>query len=327
MTDAPRVPPQISRNDENPFNDEGADTIVRSTTDNVDFRVYKAFLSIASPVFRDMFALPQSQVALGFSAAYMEDGLHIVPLDEDQETLGALLKMCYPTWMVRDCEPLLPTIERVLAVFTAAKKYAMDGVEQEARAALVASHLIEPDPLRVFALAVRDNLYQEAKICARYTLRTPVLGNMYKPELEYITAGAYHRLQEYHVRCGVAAQGVIGQLKDVRWIINETTTWFECSVCRGNSVVVISGGRRKWVAKWWVEFMVEASNALRERPSGMTVGIDSEVVHKAIEKASTCVTCRSRVFREMREFCSTFSAEVDKATETVRFCLYVLPVH
>ncbi|KAJ7334295.1 hypothetical protein DFH08DRAFT_939861 [Mycena albidolilacea] len=315
----PSFPPpaqKITCNNENPFNDEGADIIVRSVTDNVDFRVHKTFLSVASSVFRDMLSLPQSepQLGSGFSAEFMKDGLHIVTLDEDEETLSTLLRMCYPGWMLMDCGPLFPTIERVLAVFTAATKYAMDGVERAVRAVLVSPRFVEPDPLRVFALAVRHGLYEEARICARYTLRTPVLGKPYKPELECITAGAYHRLQEYHVRCGAAAQRV-GQ--DVRWITNETWVWFECSPCRGNTAVVMAGERRKWVARWWADFLAEASNALRERPSGATVAINSEVVNTAVERASTCATCRSRAFREMHQFCGLFAAEADKATETV----------
>jgi hypothetical protein len=287
--------------------------------------VHKAFLSVASAVFRDMFSLPQSeaQVPSGFSAGDMKDGLHIVTLEENKETLGSLLRMCYPRWMVVDCGPLLPSIERVLAVFEAAKKYAMDGVEREARAAFVAPRLVEPDPLRGFALALKHGLYDEAKICARYTLCMPVLKMEYTPELENITAGAYYRLQEYHVRCGAASQSV-GQ--DVRWITSEAWVWFECSLCRGNSVVVMAGERRKWVAKWWADFMLEATSALRERPSGATVAINSDVVYTALEKASAChATCRSRVYREMSRFCGLFAAEVDKATAAVSFpCFYIL---
>ncbi|KAJ6581662.1 hypothetical protein B0H19DRAFT_930117 [Mycena capillaripes] len=294
----------ITCNNDAPFDDETADVICRSLPDNIDFRVHKSFLSVASPFFKDMFSLPQSE----------DTDLQVVPFQEDKETLGTLLRMCYPHWTLLDCQPLFSTIERVLAVFTAARKYAMDGVEREVRAVLVDPHFVEPEPLRVFALAVKHLLYDEAKVCARYTLRLPVLGMDYTSELQHITAEAYYRLQEYHVRCGVVAQGV-GQ--DVRWITSETWVWFECSLCRGNTAMVMAGQRRKWVTKWWADFITEASTALRERPSASTVGIDSDVVHTAMEKASACTTCRSRLFREMRRFCSLFAAEVDKAIGTV----------
>ncbi|KAJ7117845.1 hypothetical protein C8R44DRAFT_708179 [Mycena epipterygia] len=302
-------------NNEDPFNDVAADIIVRSSTDNVDFRVHKAFLAIASPVFRDMLSLPQpGDIQTDASGVHMKDGLHIVPVDEDKATLGTLLRMCYPAWMLLDCEQLFPTTEILLAVFVAARKYAMDGIERQVRAELVAPRFIDPNPLRIYALAVQHGLFDEAKICAKYTLRTPVLGRDYIAELESITAGAYHRLQEYHIECGHISHDLA---KNVQWIANETWVWFECSMCRGNSQVVISGERRKWVARWWAQFMLEASAALKKRPSGVTVAIDSEVVHTAIEQASACGTCRSRVFREMREFCGLFVAEVEKETGKV----------
>ncbi|KAJ7105466.1 hypothetical protein C8R43DRAFT_1046388 [Mycena crocata] len=305
----------ISCSNETPFNDEAADIIVRSSADKVDFRVHKAFLAVASPVFRDMLSLPQGELSSDASDVHVKDGLHIVPLDEDEKTLGTLLRMCYPAWMLADCEPLFPTVERVLAVFEAAKKYAMDGVDREARAALLDPRFIHPDPLRMFVLAVKHGLHDEAKVCARDTLRLPVLGRDYMPELEHITAGAYHQLQDYHVRCGAIAHDVA---KNFHWITAETWAWFECSACRGSSQVTISGERRKWVSKWWAEFMSEASCALRERPSGTTVDIDSEVVHSAVGKGAACGTCRSRVFREMKEFCGIFVAEVNNAVEVVK---------
>ncbi|KAJ7781970.1 hypothetical protein DFH07DRAFT_792145 [Mycena maculata] len=309
--------------DEIPFNDDCADIIVRSRPDGVDFRVHKAFLAVASPVFKAMFVLPQGELesqqdSIGI---HMRDGLHIIPFDEDKHTLGALLKLCYPAWMVVDCEPFFPTVERTLAVLTAARKYAMDGVERQVRTELVAARFIEPDPLRMFALAVKVGLYDEAKVCARHTLRMPVLGRPYIGELEEITGGEYHQLQDYHLRCGSVAHD-LAMIQNVQWITEEKWVWFEC--CRGNSLAAISGDRRKWVAKWWADFMLEASSALKERPSGETVGIDTEIVHAAIAKASAaCTTCRSRVLRDMRGFCGLFSAEVERATEAVSCVLFL----
>ncbi|KAJ7043751.1 hypothetical protein C8F04DRAFT_1366932 [Mycena alexandri] len=305
------------------FND--GDIIVRSTTAHVDFRVHRAFLAVASPFFRDMFSLPQSeQPSRTASVGDMEDGLPIVPFEEDPETLRTLLQLCYPRYMFLDDKPIFPTIERVLPVLIAAKKYAMDGVEREIRAVLISPQFVDPDPLRVFALAVKHGMYEEAKICARHTLLTPVLAKRYIPELENITGGAYHHLQEYHIRCGVVAAGVV---QDLRWITNETSVWFDCSGCRGGSPpVVIAGDRRKWVAKWWTEFMLEAGNLLRECPSGVTVGVDSHVVQMAMEKASTCVACRSRALREIKEFCAIFAAQVDKIVDGVEFGYLALNV-
>ncbi|KAJ7180782.1 hypothetical protein C8R46DRAFT_1211087 [Mycena filopes] len=301
-----------------PFKD--GDMIVRSIPDKVDFRVHKAFLAVAAAVFRDMFTLPQGEDVLIATGQDVVETIAI-PFTEDKDTLDSLLRLCYPPWML-DGTPILPTIERVLSVLTAVQKYAMDGVERQVRAALVAPHFIEPDPLRLFALCVKHGLHAEAKICARYTLRTPVLGKPYTPELEEITGGAYHDLQNYHIRCGTVACSAV---QDLHWITSETWTWFECSACRGagSPPVVICGERRKWVAKWWAEFMFEAGNSLRECPSGVTVAFESPGVQtameKAMEKASTCAACRPRIFREVREFCVLFAVQVEKMVDGVEF--------
>lgn len=47
-----------------PFDDPEADIILRSS-DNVDFHVYKFLLSLVSPVFKSMFALPQISLEEG----------------------------------------------------------------------------------------------------------------------------------------------------------------------------------------------------------------------------------------------------------------------
>ncbi|KAJ7224115.1 hypothetical protein GGX14DRAFT_648551 [Mycena pura] len=304
-------------NESVPFNDEGADVIVRSSEDKVDFRVHRAVLSMASPFFGTMFSLPQGDTAV--LGGNTRDGLPVVEFAEDKGTLAVLLRLCYPAHMVLDCIDalrLLPTIELVLSVLVAADKYQMDGVERLARSAFVDIRFLDSESpaLRLFALAVKNGLHAEAKVWARHTLSAPVLGQYYIRELEYITAATYHRLQTYHVLCGLAAHMVA---QNLRWITNEATVWFECSACRGSTPVVLAGERRKWPARWWADFMVEASSALKERPSGRTVSMDSDTVQMAMERASACPTCRTRVFREMREFCGNFAVEVDKETALV----------
>jgi BTB/POZ domain len=66
-----------------PFNNLKADVILRSA-DNVDFRVFKSILSLSSPIFDDMFALPQ--VSGADNRNEMEDSLSVVQLAEDKKT-------------------------------------------------------------------------------------------------------------------------------------------------------------------------------------------------------------------------------------------------
>ena len=76
-----------------PFDHAKADIILRSS-DNIDFRVFKLFLSLASPFFETLFDIPQPDEENGDQE--IKDGLVVVPVTEDSKTLDALLRFCYP---------------------------------------------------------------------------------------------------------------------------------------------------------------------------------------------------------------------------------------
>jgi len=71
------------------FDVPNADLIIRSS-DSVDFRVHKPVLAMGSPIFRDMFSLPQP------SDSEFVDGLPVVRLDEDSGLLNSLISILYP---------------------------------------------------------------------------------------------------------------------------------------------------------------------------------------------------------------------------------------
>ncbi|KAG6903655.1 hypothetical protein DXG01_016000, partial [Tephrocybe rancida] len=104
-----------------PFDDQKADIILRSNISAVDFYVFKAFLSYASPFFESMFSLPH-----GSAAREDKDGKPVIPVEEDAETLAVLLKHCYPLWSSYFGES---TLEELLKAREASEKYQMEGVE------------------------------------------------------------------------------------------------------------------------------------------------------------------------------------------------------
>lgn len=69
-----------------PLDDIGADTILRSS-DGVDFRVYRVVLSLASPIFKDMFRLLQPA---------SEPGVPVIPLAESSHTIDSFLRFFHP---------------------------------------------------------------------------------------------------------------------------------------------------------------------------------------------------------------------------------------
>ena len=72
-----------------PFDDTRADVILRSS-DGVDFRVFRIILSLASPIFADMFSIPQP------AAREFHAGPQVVTLSEDSKALDLVLRHLYP---------------------------------------------------------------------------------------------------------------------------------------------------------------------------------------------------------------------------------------
>ncbi|KAF8555639.1 hypothetical protein OG21DRAFT_1483687, partial [Imleria badia] len=114
-----------------PFDHEKADIILRSS-DNIDFRVFKLFLSLASPFFETLFDIPQPDEENGDQE--IKDGLVVIPVTEDGKTLDALLRFCYPCTLADD--PNIEVLKDAMDVLEAARKYSLDVIETKARKAI-----------------------------------------------------------------------------------------------------------------------------------------------------------------------------------------------
>ncbi|KIM90348.1 hypothetical protein PILCRDRAFT_41804, partial [Piloderma croceum F 1598] len=133
---------------EAPFDRPDADVIIRSS-DNVDFRVLKLLLSLASPFFDDMFGLPQGTIGAIHEKQETRDDLPVIQITENSQVVTILLKLCYPITIAP--APALDSVEMVLAVMEAAIKYGIEEVELYVREALIKPPLVEENPTQVFA--------------------------------------------------------------------------------------------------------------------------------------------------------------------------------
>jgi BTB/POZ domain len=140
-------------NASSPFDSPDADVILRSS-DKVDFRVFKMFIAFASPIFKDIFALPQASKGKSVGEDEMKHHLPIIQMTESSRTIENLLKLCYPTFTSK--LPELNIMEDVIALWEAADKYEIEDVMKYARDALVAPPLIEQEAVRIFATALQN---------------------------------------------------------------------------------------------------------------------------------------------------------------------------
>jgi hypothetical protein len=179
--------PQPTTNLDLGFDTGDADLILKSS-DDVEFRVYKVIIFLASanhlcnvPVESDVGELP------------------VIRLSENSVTLGTLVSMCYPVADV-DFEDLSVLYD----VLKAAMKYEMKKIIRILQVKLV--HYIERDPLRIYFTSIALGLKEEAiKASKVFALSSDDSANAYVREMEVVPAIAYHRLLKYRYQCRAAA--------------------------------------------------------------------------------------------------------------------------
>jgi hypothetical protein len=298
-----------------PFDDSKADIILRSI-DQVDFRVYKCLLSLASPVFETMFTLPQpSETTIADEA---RDGLTVIPIDESARTLHSLLAFCHP-----GCVPILDNLDDIQEVLRLAMKFDMQGVAQRVVQVLRAPEFMQKEPLRVFAIACRFRFEDEARLAAKETLRFPVSEWKFVKELEYTSGGTHQHLLDYFFHCCVAA-GEVASCFD--WITRSDYVWFTCtsSSCSDSRKTLVDVGDNAYCPKfWWKKHMQRANATLQICPH-------YEIISKrdwmlAALKESRCITCLRQGPKDLVRFSNEFSKEVLRRTSEVCLIGSMLP--
>ena len=306
-----------------PFDHARADIILRSS-DNIDFRVFKLFLSLASPFFETLFSIPQPAEENGDQEVM--DGLAVIPVTEDGKTLDALLRFCYPCTLAND--PNIEVLKDAMDVLNAAKKYSIDAIEKKARQAIANPKILEAEPLRCFVIAHQGSLREETLLAARYTLTQPLIPSWFQ-EIELITATDLLSLLTYHRRCGDA---VYALRLDLSWITSHYRSLEACSWLSGrhldaykvstNCGCVRSDSLRRYalfkisLPQWWESFMEETFLALRDKPCKETVQALAEKTVQTV-KARNCQTCSPKVTEGMRDFLDLFTRKIEETVSQV----------
>ncbi|PCH36291.1 hypothetical protein WOLCODRAFT_108504 [Wolfiporia cocos MD-104 SS10] len=165
-----------------PFDKADGDVIIR-TCDNVEFRVYRNILSLASPFFESMFSLPQP--------ATSGEITQVVPVTETSTTIEALLRICYPI-----DDPVISSESPTHArdVLEAASKYDIRIVFPFIERNMLSS-LSWGQSLLVYTIACKYGLEDLARNAAWRAVYDRAVES-YLPELEDMSAGCYYRLLE-----------------------------------------------------------------------------------------------------------------------------------
>ncbi|EIW79745.1 hypothetical protein CONPUDRAFT_74099 [Coniophora puteana RWD-64-598 SS2] len=260
-----------------PFDDPGADFILR-TSDGVDFRVFRAVLSLASPVFKDMLSLPQPTLP-------STPETPVVTISENSAVLEPLLLFFYPA-----VPPTIESLEDVRIMLLTATKYDFEAAIQEVSTQLVSPRFLETNPIGVYCVACHCGLEAEAKAAALQALNIPSLGRpvVEVDELALINIPTYHRLLRYHFKCGEVAAGVSN--KDNWSLVGMAVC--RLPFCDCADVIDDEGVPSRLLPIF--DVLPNIADELRRRPSPATAA-QSVHLKDAVEKLRGCNTCSREI--------------------------------
>jgi hypothetical protein len=172
------------------FTTDSGDVIVRAGQEpgpKHDFRVHKFVLSLASPVFKDMFTFPQPPDQ-GHSE---QSELPVVDVPDAPEVLDIILRFIYP-----GVEPPKFTDARLLSILlSAADKYQITSMWPVLRESL--KSFIQAEPFRVYITACRFGFLEEAKVAAKVSTPSSYIGWDYEVEVRHISSTDLFRLVHF----------------------------------------------------------------------------------------------------------------------------------
>ncbi|KAI0298820.1 hypothetical protein BC826DRAFT_967181 [Russula brevipes] len=268
------------------FNAPDADVVLRSDDARpTDFRVHRCILLAGSPFFQTLFSLPQPKCA-------DEARVPVLDVAEPSVVLDPLLRFLYPV-----PDPEVPSLDMLVPLMCAAAKYDMTAVMNRLRVLLVSPAFLEAAPVRIFAIASRFDLEEEAKLASKYTLHVRVLDMPLCDDLRHISAFSYHRLLDLHRRRGEAARQMLCAPEELR-----------CMQCNGALYGAVAP------PKWWGEFVARAGEELRSRPTTDVIFSFKFLVESA--HASGCARCSGSIL-ESYIFLDSLKAKIDALPATI----------
>ncbi|KAH9960452.1 hypothetical protein BC827DRAFT_396629 [Russula dissimulans] len=173
----------------------------------------------------------------------------------------------------------------------------MTGVMDRLRVLLVSPTFLETAPVRVFAIASRFDLEEEAKLASKHTLRVRVLDVPLCDDLRHISAYSYYRLLELHQRRGEAARQALSAPEELR-----------CMQCNGYNSHAVAP------PKWWGEFVARAGEELQCRPTTDVIFSLRFLMQSA--HASGCPRCAGSILESFL-FLDALKAKIDALPATI----------
>lgn len=157
---------------------DGADVVIRAAGTR-DFHAHKSILSLVSPVFKDMFALPQPPT----------DSPPHIDVEESEETWENILRTIYPM-----PNPVIDNLGSLESLLLAAKKYEMQPIIDIHKKSLENRAFVQEAPLHLYAIACACGLDDQVEYVARNADLLTVIRHSKGGDLKGLTVASYLRL-------------------------------------------------------------------------------------------------------------------------------------
>ena len=190
------------------FDAQDADVILRAplqlgSEEFKDFHAHKVILSIASTLFHDMFSIPQPPRHTSENTT-----LEIVHVSESADALETFLRFIYPI-----DPPVVEDLRLLDDLLQLADKYMAKTVTTRLKKLLILPSFLEDDPIRVYAIARRANLNDEAELAITHSFKIDPVRDIHPAYLQIMTAEAYNSLLMSHATRRSGLISALGQAR------------------------------------------------------------------------------------------------------------------
>lgn len=193
---------------------------------------------------------------------------------------------------------------------------------------------LEPEPLRVYAIAYLFRLEDVARAAARALLEDPTVAepDTPPPEFDDLTRAMY-ALLIYRRRCVAAVLATL-EYKTHGWmdihrrviaVLDPSAvvwTWLTCENREGCSrwVQSLEGDENDIITlpqEWWWAHCRKLKTALAQRPVAR-LATDMSLIEPTVSDASACATCRPHALGDVLDFGETLAEKIEEALGKVR---------
>ena len=293
-----------------PFDRADADLILR-TADNVEFRVHKLTMRMASEIFEEMFRL-------GYAGPLDDDAddIPVVRVTESSVVFDALLRIIYPT---RD--PVLEGPALACEVLRASLKYEMEVAVAFTHKILLDPRVAGKDPLAVYAAACQLRMPALALEAAKLSLHhEQIFSAPSAPAgLESLPATILFALMQYREQCKSSVRRFVQE--DRAWKGWRDFRYFLCPVCSPRHVNDDMLPREGAVIFDIEHLRVILRDLLHAMPGPVPdVGdkLLAAMLFMAGSRAITqCESCRMSIVGDVQELHSEIMAEIERSVSLV----------